>query len=160
MNMGRLNFGYWMGLKNPLRKLDEYNEMNPWRSNATYFEVFDPETEEWSDLKRNSFFPEGTEHYWSGSSVTKEDSFLVFGGNVGVYENLDCEYECYSSYQTMPFVLEYKNDRWYNLGTIDQIIYRLLNNSLSSNFTLLMLYYITYICYVTSIFKIDRKDVS
>ena len=57
-----------------------------WRSNASYFEIFNLETEEWSDLKRNPFFPELTRHYWEGTSVTKENSFLVFGGELGVYK--------------------------------------------------------------------------
>ena len=56
-----------------------------WRSNVSYFEVFDPETEEWSDLKRNLFFPEMAYSYDYGTSVTKEDSILVFGGYVGFY---------------------------------------------------------------------------
>ena len=56
-----------------------------WRSNASYFETFDTETEEWSDLKRNPFFPEYTASYYFGTSVTKEDSFLVFGGEVDFY---------------------------------------------------------------------------
>ena len=65
--------------------IDKYDDYNPWRSNASYFELFDPQTEEWSDLKRNPFFPEKTIWYWQGTSVTKEDSFLVFGGYLGVY---------------------------------------------------------------------------
>ena len=60
-----------------------------WRSNASYFETFDPVTEEWSDLKRNPFFSEWTKSYWDGASVTKEDSFLIFGGNLRVYENIN-----------------------------------------------------------------------
>ena len=63
------------------------DDPNDWRSNASYFEVFNPETEEWSDLKRNPLFPELTSHYWYGTSVTKENSFLVFGGELGVYKN-------------------------------------------------------------------------
>ena len=56
-----------------------------WRSNVSYFEAFDPETEEWSDLKRNPFFPELSYSYDSGTTVTKEDSFLVFGGYLSFY---------------------------------------------------------------------------
>ena len=62
------------------------DDPNDWRSNASYFEIFNLETEEWSDLKRNPFFPELTRHYWEGTSVTKENSFLVFGGELGVYK--------------------------------------------------------------------------
>ena len=61
------------------------DDPNNWRSNASYFETFDTETEEWSDLKRNPFFPEYTAYYYYGTSVTKEDSFLVFGGEVKFY---------------------------------------------------------------------------
>ena len=61
--------------------------MNLWRSNASYFETFNIETEEWSDLKRNPFFNESTRWYWQGTSVTKDDSFLVFGGRVGFYKD-------------------------------------------------------------------------
>lgn len=52
----------------------------PGRNNASYLEIFDPATDEWSDLNRNPFFPEDTEAYMRGASVTKEDSFLIFGG--------------------------------------------------------------------------------
>ena len=62
-----------------------------WRSNASYFETFDTETEEWSDLKRNPFFPEYTASYYFGTSVTKEDSFLVFGGEVDFYTDKSSE---------------------------------------------------------------------
>ena len=65
--------------------IDGYDDYNPWRSNASYFEVFDPQTEEWSDLKRNPFFSEKTRYYRWGTSVTKEDSFLVFGGLLSAY---------------------------------------------------------------------------
>ena len=34
---------------------------------------------------RNPFFPEWTKSYWEGASVTKEDSFLIFGGYLRVY---------------------------------------------------------------------------
>ena len=61
--------------------------MDLWRSNASYFETFDIETEEWSDLTRNPFFNESTRWYWEGTSVTKDDSFLVFGGRVGFYSD-------------------------------------------------------------------------
>ena len=66
--------------------LSEIEDPSLWRSNASYFEVFDPETEVWSDLKRIPVFPELTAYYWQGTSVTKDDSFLVFGGYYGVYE--------------------------------------------------------------------------
>ena len=56
-----------------------------WRSLASYFEVFDPETEEWSTLNRNQFFNEWTSAYRAGASVTKDDSFLIFGGSVSFY---------------------------------------------------------------------------
>ena len=56
-------------------QLDRFDDKSLWRSNASYFEVYNSTTEEWSDLKRNPFFPEGTIWYWSGTSVTKEDSF-------------------------------------------------------------------------------------
>ena len=65
--------------------LDNLNDTSLWRSNASYFEVFDPATEKWSDLKRNPFFPELAKSYWQGASVTKEDSFLIFGGRFQVY---------------------------------------------------------------------------
>ena len=68
------------------KELHEFDDNSLWRSNASYFEVFDITTEEWSDLKRNPFFPEGTKWYWSGTSVTKEDSFLILGGKLGVYK--------------------------------------------------------------------------
>ena len=67
--------------------LHELDDKSLWRSNASYFEAFDPETEEWSDLKRNPFLPEGTASYWEATSVTKEDSFLVFGGILWYYED-------------------------------------------------------------------------
>ena len=67
-------------------ELHELDDRSLWRSNASYFEAFDPETEEWSDLNRNPFFPEGTKSYWEGTSVTKEDSFLIFGGALRYYE--------------------------------------------------------------------------
>lgn len=50
------------------------------RNNASYFEIFDPAINEWSDLNRNTFFPEEAKYYMQGASVTKEDSFLIFGG--------------------------------------------------------------------------------
>ena len=56
-----------------------------WRNNVSYFETFDPESGEWSDLNRNTFFPEWTRSYWEGTSVTKDDSFLIFGGILDVY---------------------------------------------------------------------------
>ena len=65
--------------------LYQLEDFDLWRSNASYFEVFDPTTEEWSDLERNPFFPEWTKSYWEGASVTKEDSFLIFGGYLRVY---------------------------------------------------------------------------
>ena len=52
-------------------KLDELDNPYSWRSNASYFETFDIETEEWSDLNRNPFFNESTKWYWEGTSVTK-----------------------------------------------------------------------------------------
>ena len=69
------------------KELHELEDNSLWRSNASYFEAFDPETEEWSDLKRNPFFPEYTKSYFEGASVTKEDSFLVFGGYLLSYED-------------------------------------------------------------------------
>ena len=69
-------------------ELGELDDPYSWRSNASYFETFDTETEEWSDLKRNPFFNESTRWYWSGTSVTKDDSFLVFGGRVGFYKGI------------------------------------------------------------------------
>ena len=69
------------------QELHELDDKSLWRSNASYFEVFDAETEEWSDLKRNPFFPEHTANYWFGTSVTKEDSFLIFGGRNEYYED-------------------------------------------------------------------------
>ena len=68
------------------KQLDKFDDKSLWRSNASYFEVFDSANEEWSDLKRNPFFPEGTKWYWSGTSVTKEDSFLVLGGVYSFYK--------------------------------------------------------------------------
>ena len=97
--------------------IDHYNETFPWRSNASYFEIYDPKNGDWSDLKRNPFFPEGTKYYWEGTSVTKNDSFLVFGGRISFYDNINCDYDCHSTSQDMLLVMEYKNDRWYNLGT-------------------------------------------
>ena len=44
-------------------ELDEMDDPYSWRSNASYFETFDAETEEWSDLKRNPFFNESTRWY-------------------------------------------------------------------------------------------------
>ena len=67
--------------------LNQLDDPYLWRSNASYFETFDIETEEWSDLKRNPFFEESTRWYRQGSSVTKDDSFLVFGGLVGFYKD-------------------------------------------------------------------------
>ena len=69
-------------------ELDEMDDPYSWRSNASYFETFDAETEEWSDLKRNPFFNESTRWYWEGTSVTKDDSFLVFGGRLGFYKDI------------------------------------------------------------------------
>ena len=73
------------------------DSMDPsdWRSNASYFETFDPETEVWSDLNRIPVFPELTAEYWGGTSVTKDDSFLVFGGDLGVYEGESSSYKLY-----------------------------------------------------------------
>ena len=68
-------------------ELDELDNPYSWRSNASYFETFDIETKEWSDLKRNPFFNESTRWYWEGTSVTKDDSFLVFGGRIGFYKD-------------------------------------------------------------------------
>ena len=68
------------------KDLGEFDDKSLWRSNASYFEVFDNRTQEWSDLKRNPFFPEGTTEYWGGTSVTKDDSFLIFGGILEVYQ--------------------------------------------------------------------------
>ena len=68
------------------KELSDFDDKSLWRSNASYFEVFDNRTEEWSDLKRNPFFPEGTHEYWGGTSVTKEDSFIIFGGTLDVYQ--------------------------------------------------------------------------
>ena len=97
-----------------------YNDTISWRSNASYFEVYDPKNGDWSDLKRNPFFPEGTKYYWEGTSVTKNDSFIVFGGEISVYDDINCdENYCRSTSRNMLLVLEYKNDRWYNLGTVD-----------------------------------------
>ena len=56
--------------------IDGYDDYNPWRSNASYFEVFDPQTEEWSDLKRNPFFPEKTRYY---RGVTHQSITFDFG---------------------------------------------------------------------------------
>ena len=50
-----------------------FDDKSQWRSNASYLEVFDRATEEWSDLKRNPYFPEATRYYFGGASVTKED---------------------------------------------------------------------------------------
>ena len=69
-------------------ELDQLDDPYTWRSNASYFETFDIETEEWSDLKRNPFFNESTREYWEGTSVTKDDSFLVFGGRIGFYKEI------------------------------------------------------------------------
>ena len=116
-----------------------YGDISLWRSNASYFEVFDAETEVWSDLNRIPVFPELTNHYWQGTSVTKDDSFLVFGGYLNVYEgksslkirslfmllfknscaDLNCDYylQCDIITQDFLHVMEYKNDIWSNLGT-------------------------------------------
>ena len=67
-------------------QLHDLDDKSQWRSNASYLEVYDRGTEEWSDLKRNPFFPEYTKYYWGGASVTKKDSFLIFGGWYGVYK--------------------------------------------------------------------------
>ena len=67
--------------------LYQFDDFSTWRSNASYFETFDIDTEEWSDLKRNPFFNEWTRWYWEGTSVTKNDSFLVFGGRLGFYKD-------------------------------------------------------------------------
>ena len=90
--------------------VSDYSDYSPsdFRSNVSYFEAFDPETEEWSDLKRNPFFPELAYEYSSGTSVTKEDSFLVFGGYVNSH---DAELS-----EDFWQVIEYKNDQWTNLG--------------------------------------------
>ena len=68
-----------------IESFELYADPYTWRSNASYFETFDTETEEWSDLNRNPFFPEYTASYLYGTSVTKEDSFLVFGGEINLY---------------------------------------------------------------------------
>ena len=90
--------------------VSDYSDYSPsdFRSNVSYFEAFDPETEQWSDLKRNPFFPELAYEYSSGTSVTKEDSFLVFGGYVNSH---DAELS-----EDFWQVIEYKNDQWTNLG--------------------------------------------
>ena len=86
---------------------DQYN-----KTNVSYFETFDIQTEEWFNLKRNPFIGMWAQSYWEGTSVTKEDSFLVFGGEVreGGFKD-----------DYMPFVLEYKSDIWERLGTGCQI---------------------------------------
>jgi len=104
--------------------LSEIEDPSLWRSNASYFEVFDPETEVWSDLKRIPVFPELTAYYWQGTSVTKDDSFLVFGGYYGVYEDLNCDPCYYPDDRAFNLVMEYKNDRWNNLGHLRPIITR------------------------------------
>ena len=42
------------------KELHQFADKSLWRRNASYFEVFDPATDKWSDLKRNPFFPEWT----------------------------------------------------------------------------------------------------
>ena len=66
-------------------EIHDFEDPTHWRSNASYFEAFDPVTEEWSDLQRNPFFSEWTKSYWKGASVTKENSFLIFGGWLNIY---------------------------------------------------------------------------
>ena len=44
------------------------------------------DTSLWRSLKRIPVFPELTGEFEQGTSVTKDDSFLVFGGSLGVYE--------------------------------------------------------------------------
>merc|ERR1712178_362535 len=71
------------------------------------------------DLKRNPFFPEGTQEYWGGTSVTKEDSFIIFGGTLDVYKDLTCPNNyCLMEDEMMLQVHEYRNDSWKNLGTL------------------------------------------
>ena len=66
-------------------EIHNFDDPSDWRSNASYLEAFDPVTEEWSDLERNPFFSEWTKSYWEGASVTKDDSFLIFGGSLRIY---------------------------------------------------------------------------
>ena len=72
--------------------LSDFDDKSLWRSNASYFEAYDPESKEWSDLKRTPFLPEYTKEYFAGTSVTKEDSFLVFGGRFYYYEGRSYEF--------------------------------------------------------------------
>ena len=76
-------------------------------ADASYFETYDPFTENWSKLNRNPFFgavDAATSEYLGGTSVTKKESFIIFGGLL-------------NNSNEMKFVLEYKNDIWKNLGT-------------------------------------------
>jgi len=111
------------------------DSMDPsdWRSNASYFETFDPETEVWSDLNRIPVFPELTAEYWGGTSVTKDDSFLVFGGDLGIYEDLNCDRYCPISNQDFLHVMEYKDDKWINLGQLRPIRMRFASGLSSQN---------------------------
>ena len=68
------------------KALGDFENPSDWRSNTSYFETLDPVNEEWSDLKRNPFFDQWTERYAQGTSVIKEDSFLIFGGYLGFYK--------------------------------------------------------------------------
>ena len=68
------------------KELHEFDDKSLWRSNASYFEVFNSTTEEWSDLKRNPFFPETTKLYTGGTAITKEDSLLILGGRLAIYK--------------------------------------------------------------------------
>ena len=68
-----------------------FDNPSDWRSNTSYPETFDPVTEEWSDLKRNPFFDQWAYRYQYGTSVVKEDSFLIFGGRLGIYKDKSFE---------------------------------------------------------------------
>ena len=65
--------------------------------------------------------------------ATKNDSFLVFGGQIAFYENINCAFDCDTTHQDMLLVMEYKNDRWYNLGTIDQMKKKRFDNQIFNN---------------------------
>ena len=85
--------------------LDNLNDTSLWRSNASYFEIFDPESEDWSDLKRNPFFPEATRRYLEGTSVTKENSFLVFGGELVVYDDKGSKLNNFNNHYSLTLIL-------------------------------------------------------